>query len=120
MADMKNERILLAGGLLTGAVNGLFGGGGGMIVEHFLTGIAKKPPLAAHATAILIILPVSFVSAVLYLINGYFDAELFIAVSLGVTFGGFLGARALNLMSAGEATLLFAAVMFAAGIRMIF
>ena len=46
--------------------------------------------------------------------------EMFVAISAGVTFGGFLGARALNLLSAGEATVIFAAVMFAAGIRMIF
>ena len=109
-----------AGGGAVGIVNGVFGGGGGMIAVPLLERIERRGTAAAHATAILIILPVSFVSAVLYLINGYFDAELFIAVSLGVTFGGFLGARALNLMSAGEATLLFAAVMFAAGIRMIF
>ena len=91
-----------------------------MIVVPFLTAFAKKPPLAAHATAILIILPVSFVSAILYLVNGYFETELFAAVCAGVTFGGFLGARALNLLSGGEATLLFSAVMFAAGLRMIF
>ena len=116
----KDKFVLGAGGLLTGAVNGLFGGGGGMIVVPFLTAVAKKPPLSAHATAILVILPVSLVSGIFYLINGYFDAEMFVAISAGVTFGGFLGARALNLLSAGEAAVIFAAVMFAAGIRMIF
>lgn len=120
MKISRNEWVLGGGGIVTGAVNGLFGGGGGMIVVPFLTAFAKKPPLVAHATAILIILPVSFVSGVLYLINGYFQTELFLSVCIGVTFGGFLGARALNLLSAGEATLLFAAVMFAAGVRMIF
>ena len=89
-----------------------------MIVVPLLTSLANKPPLVAHATAILIILPVSLASGIIYLINGYFDTELFLAVGLGVAFGGFLGARALNAMSAGEATVLFAAVMFAAGIRM--
>lgn len=70
-----------------------------MIVVPFLSAFAKKTPLCAHATAILIILPVSLVSAVLYLVNGYFDTELFLSVCMGVTFGGVLGARALNLMS---------------------
>ena len=119
MKKGKGSAALACGGIVTGAVNGLFGGGGAMIVVPFLTGVAKKPPLVAHATAILVILPVSLVSAVFYLVNGYFDTELFLAVGLGVAFGGFLGARALNAMSAGEATVLFAAVMFAAGIRMI-
>ncbi len=117
----KKERLLLAaGGLAAGAANGFFGGGGGMIVVPFLTSFAKKDALCAHATAILVILPVSFVSAVFYLVNGYFETELFLAVGIGVAVGGFLGARALNRMSGGAATLLFAAVMFAAGVRMIF
>lgn len=120
MRKSKNTWLLGAGGLATGAVNGIFGGGGGMIVVPFLTAFAKKPPLVAHATAILVILPVSLASAVFYLVNGYFDAELFVSVSVGVTLGGFFGARALNLLSAGEATVIFAAVMFAAGIKMLF
>ncbi len=120
MDRVKKNRVLAAGGIATGAVNGIFGGGGGMIVVPFLTAFAEKEPLVAHATAIFIILPVSLVSGIFYLINGYFEAELFIAVSIGVTFGGYVGARALSRMTAGEATLLFAAVMFAAGIRMIF
>ncbi len=119
MTKAKESALLVAGGLATGAANGFFGGGGGMIVVPFLSAFAKKTPLCAHATAILIILPVSLVSAVLYLVNGYFDTELFLSVCMGVTFGGVLGARALNLMSGGAATLLFAAVMFSAGLRML-
>ena len=116
----RAKRALLAGGAVTGAVNGIFGGGGGMIVVPILTGFAGLTPLAAHATAIFVILPASIVSGIFYLINGYFSAELFLSVSLGVTLGGALGAKALSRLSAGEATLLFAAVMFAAGVRMIF
>lgn len=115
------ERVqLAAAGCAVGAVNGIFGGGGGMIVVPLLAGAAKKPPLVAHATAILVILPVCLASAAVYLANGWFDAELFIAVSLGMLAGGAAGAKLLGAISPKAATVAFAAVMFAAGIRMIF
>ena len=112
--------LLSLAGRAVGAGDGALGGGGGMIVVPLLTGVGKKPPLVAHATAILIILPVSLVSSVVYLINGLFDTELFLAVGLGVMLGGFLGARLLGKVSPAAATLAFAAVMLAAGLKMIF
>ena len=91
-----------------------------MIVVPLLTGVGKKPPLVAHATAILIILPVSAVSAAVYLWAGMFDMELFLAVSIGVLAGGFAGAKLLGAVSPAAATMVFAVVMLAAGLRMIF
>ncbi len=120
MQSQKHRRrmLLAAAGAAAGAVNGIFGGGGGMLVVPLLTA-AGKPPLVAHATAILVILPVSLASAVVYLLHGQFDLELFLAVTLGVLPGGVLGAQFLNRISPAAATAVFAAVMFAAGIKMI-
>lgn len=115
----KNFTLSLAG-CAVGAVNGAFGGGGGMIVVPLLTGVGNKPPLVAHATAILIILPVSLVSSIVYLAAGLFDTELFLSIGLGVMLGGFLGARLLGKITPAVATLAFAAVMLAAGLRMLF
>ena len=120
MQKAKKNFLLSLAGWGEGAENGASGGGGGMIVVPLLTGVGKKPPLVAHATAILIILPVSLVSSVVYLVNGLFDTELFLAVGLGVMLGGFLGARLLGKVSPAAATLAFAAVMLAAGLKMIF
>ena len=118
MAEVKKIAKLCGAGMLTGAVNGLFGGGGGMIVVPLLQANGRAP-LAAHATAILIILPVCLASAAVYLAGGWFDAELFLAVGLGVLAGGAAGANLLGVISPAAATLVFAAVMFAAGVRMI-
>ena len=119
MTDKKSGAKLAAAGCAVGAVNGVFGGGGGMIVVPLLTGVGKKPPLVAHATAILVILPVCIASAAVYLANGWFDAELFVAVSIGMLAGGIAGAKLLGAVSPAAATLVFAAVMFAAGVRML-
>lgn len=116
----KQNILLILSGIFTGAVNGVFGGGGGMIAVPLLNSLLQKPTNVSHATAILVILPISFASGVMYLFNGYFDAELFIAVGLGVLAGGFFGAELLGKLSAGSITLIFAIIMFAAGIKMIF
>ena len=116
----KQNLLLILSGIFTGAVNGVFGGGGGMIAVPLLNSLLKKPTNVSHATAILVILPISLASGIIYLLNGYFDAELFIAVGIGGLIGGFLGAELLGKLSAGTITLIFAVIMFAAGIKMIF
>ena len=120
MKNIKEKFLLVSAGTVTGVLNGIFGGGGGMVVVPFLSSILSKSARVAHATAILVILPVSLASAIVYLVNGYFAAELFTAVSVGVLFGGFTGAVLLNGFSDGWATIVFSLVMFAAGLRMIF
>ena len=120
MKDLKNKLAMSGAGCAAGAVNGIFGGGGGMIVVPLLMVAGQKPPLVAHATAILVILPVSLASAIVYLAGGWFDAELFISVSLGGVLGGAAGAKLLGAITPAAATVAFAAVMFAAGVRMMF
>ena len=119
MKGTKGKLSLGAAGCAAGAVNGIFGGGGGMIVVPLLTSVCKKPPLVAHATAILVILPVSLASSIVYLIGGQFDTELFLSVTLGVLAGGFAGAKSLGAITPAAATLVFAAVMLAAGVWMV-
>lgn len=65
---MKKMRLILCG-LAAGLANGLLGAGGGMIVVPLLRklGLDVKH---AHATSISVILPLSAVSAVMYLTRG--------------------------------------------------
>ena len=116
--NIKSAAKMAAAGIFTGAVNGIFGGGGGMVVVPLLQANGRSA-LSAHATAILIILPVCLASAAVYLAGGWFDAELFLAVGMGVLAGGAAGAKLLGAITPAAATLVFAAVMFAAGVRMI-
>lgn len=106
-------------GLVTGAVNGLFGGGGGMVVVPLLKNMLGYKEKNAHATAILIIAPICAASAVIYIINGYFSAEIVIPAAIGSVVGGLLGAILLNKLPEFVINLLFIAVMIVAGVRMI-
>ena len=87
----SNIRNLIICGCAVGTANSVFGGGGGMLAVPLLeqTGISSQK---AHATAILVILPVSILTFILYAIRGIYDFSVLIPTALGVTVGGFLGA----------------------------
>lgn len=106
-------------GAAVGLANSLFGGGGGMIAVPLLkkTGLSEKE---AHATAILVILPVSAFSFLLYLFRGIYRFGVLIPTALGVTVGGALGAAILGKISTKTVGLVFAALQLFAGLWLVF
>ena len=107
-------------GLIAGLLNGLFGGGGGMAVVPCLTFICGYPVKKAHATAILIILPLSILSGAIYFTFGKFDLKISLLVTAGVTAGGVVGALFLKKLKNKAVTVIFSVVMAAAGVKMLF
>ena len=114
----QNESRILCGGLV-GIANSLFGGGGGMIAVPLLkkTGLEDK---RAHATAILLILPVSLLSFCLYVWRGFYQASVLIPTALGVTAGGLLGAKLLGKLPVKTVNLVFATLQAVAGLFLFF
>lgn len=106
-------------GALAGLANGLFGGGGGMIVVPMLVFLLKMKPKNAHATAILIILPLSLLSGLFYAAFGDFRWQAGLPVTVGVIIGGTLGASLLKKMSSKWVLIVFSVVMAAAGMKML-
>ncbi len=104
-------------GTLAGAVNGLFGGGGGMIVLPALER-AGCPVRSAHATALAVILPATLVSALVYLFCGVPFGTL-LPVLLGTSAGGLWGAALLPRLREETLSFLFALLMLLAGVRML-
>lgn len=106
-------------GIITGFTNGLFGSGGGTIVvpcmEKFLNINAHK----SHATAIAIILPLSILSAVIYLFKADIPWANAAVVSIGGVIGGFIGAKLLNKISGRWLHILFGTAMLLAAVRML-
>lgn len=116
----KNKLYLILTGAATGIANGFFGGGGGMIVVPLLTLLLKLKTKVAHATAIAIILPITIAAAVVYFCKGSFDFNVGIPSGAGVVVGGAAGAWLLGKLSAKWIVRVFAAVMLAAGVKMLF
>lgn len=115
----KNKVILVVLGVLTGFVNGFLGGGGGVIVVTSLLAVAKFKQKNAQATALLIILPLTVVSAVVYLLNGSVKWDLTLWASIGVFVGGITGALLLSKIKGNAAKIVFALVLVAGGVRML-
>ena len=119
-SEFVKNVITIFFGLAVGFINGIFGGGGGMIVVPVLTFFLKKPIKIAHATAILIILPITLVSAIVYFING--DVVLFrtLAVTAGTVVGGIIGALLMGKLKSNTVGLIFSALMLFAGVKSAF
>lgn len=113
-SDLGRKMQGVACGVLVGLANSLFGGGGGMIAVPLLKGLGLSEK-EAHATAILVILPVSILSFILYAIRGYFEGPIAIPVALGVFFGGVLGAKTLQKASNEWIAVIFAILQATAG-----
>ena len=91
-----------------------------MIVVPMLVFLLKLPPKNAHATAILIILPLSVLSGLFYAAFGSFRWQVGLPVTAGVIAGGILGALLLKKMSSEWVIIVFSVVMAAAGVKMLF
>ena len=118
--NFKNKLYLILTGVATGVANGFFGGGGGMIVVPLMTFLLKMKTKVAHATALAVILPVTIVSATIYIAKGYFDWKIGLPSGAGIVGGGIIGAYLLGKLSSKWVTRIFALVMFAAGVKLAF
>lgn len=115
-----NKKVLcVAGGLLGGFINGLMGGGGGVVIVLLLTGLYGLSAKKAQATALLVILPLTVISAVVYIIGGA-DWGNVLSTSAGFTVGGAVGALLLNKLPSDAVRRIFALLLIAGGIRMLF
>lgn len=121
--DQQTKKInliwLILAGLLIGWVNGFWGGGGGMICVPVLISLLKLPEKRAHATTLLVMLPLSICSFVVYLLKGSVDVKMSLVVGVGFVVGGVLGAMILKNINNIVLRLVFALVIIAGGVKML-
>lgn len=116
----KKKAAMIFAGLFIGAVNGLFGAGGGMLAVPCLSYIGSLDEKSAHATAIALILPLCLVSSIAYGVGASFENGVILPTVLGVTIGGVLGAVLLKKLSSDVVSFIFYALMLFAGLKMMF
>lgn len=107
-------------GLITGACNGLFGGGGGMVAVPLLERICSMPAPHAHANAISIILPLSAVTGAVYALQGTVDWDVLAFIAPALTAGSIAGAFLTGKLKPAWLDHIFTALMFLAGAWMAF
>lgn len=80
-------------GVIAGAVNGLFGGGGGIPLLVLLTRWAMLDEKKAFATCVAVIFPFCVVSAAIYFLRGGFPLTDALPYLAGGLIGGYIGGR---------------------------
>ena len=124
MKNIKNVSVILGIGFLSGIINGLLGAGGGILITYFLSYLLKdqeteKNDIFAHA--LLTMLPISAVSFVIYIIQGYVSLEASLAyLIIPAILGGVCGAYLLKKINFRIVKLLFTALVIYSGFTMLF
>ena len=85
----RNIRLIAAGGT-AGAVNGLFGAGGGMALVPMLQSVVKLPDACIFPASVTIILPICIISASLSFTIGPVDLQLAAPFLIGGAIGGLI------------------------------
>ncbi len=117
--NTKLGSVLKYGGsVAVGGVSGFFGGGGGMLAVPLLQfcGLDAK---RAHATALIVILPICIVSSIIYICGGYFEVQTAVSACIGVVMGGIIGAMLLDKLNATAIGVIFSLMMIAVGIKLV-
>ncbi len=118
--NMKLKNINLKtifSGICIGVINGLLGAGGGMIAVPLLKNLGFSQS-KAQANAVAVILPISVISAAIYLLRGNVTVADSIPFIPGGVIGAVLGTFALSRIPQKMLKKIFAAFMIFAGVRL--
>ena len=114
MTDNWKLRLTGAAG---GLVNGLFGGGGGMVVVPLLSRWCGVEEKKAFATCVAVIFPFCLLSAAIYLFRTGFDLLTALPYLIGGLAGGFVGGKLMDSVSVVWLRRIFAAFLLYGGAR---
>ncbi|MBQ6714198.1 MAG: sulfite exporter TauE/SafE family protein [Clostridia bacterium] len=105
-------------GILIGIVNGCFGAGGGMLAVPLLkrNGMEVKE---SHANAVAVILPITVISAIVYMWKGYVEFSDALPFIPSGVIGAGLGTLILKKISPFWLKRIFGGFMVYAGVRLI-
>lgn len=104
-------------GAAAGAANGLFGGGGDMVLLPVLSRWGGLPQRQLYATCVAVIFPVCAVSAMVYLARGGVSLEAAAPYLAGGLAGGFVGGKLYGKVRVQYLRWMFAAFLLYAGGR---
>lgn len=116
-SDVNFVTVALVG-LAAGALSGLFGVGGGLLIVPGLVGVVKLERRLAHGTSLAATLPIAGASMLAYLFNGNIDWAVAGCLVAGSVVGAVLGTHLLQIISKRVLTLVFVAVILITAIRL--
>ena len=114
MTDKRKEQIAGAAG---GVINGLFGGGGGMVVLPLLAKWRKMEARSAFATCVAVIFPMCCVSAAVYLWQVRPSLSMVVPYLAGGVVGGVLGGMTFDKVPVRILKIIFGLFLLYGGLR---
>ncbi len=118
-ADVNMLNVVLVG-LGAGALSGLFGVGGGLILVPGLIGVVKLDRRLAHGTSLAATLPIAVASAITYIVNDNVDWVVAGFLTVGTIGGAVIGTHLLQVVSKRVLTIAFVVIVLAAAVRLVF
>ena len=117
----KKDAVMLAYiySFIAGVINGLFGGGAGMLIVPVFEKFFRLSPKTSHATAVFVVLPLCVFSLILYFIAGKFSLSNGYWAIIGVVLGGAVGALTLKHLKPNLIRLLFSLIVLFTGIKLL-
>lgn len=118
---MTDVLLYIILGLIAGALSGLIGIGGGIIIIPalvFLFGLSQHE--AQGTTLALMVPPVGILAAWTYYKQGYVDLQMAAFICIGFFIGGFIGAKFATSISGTLLQKIFGASLFLVSIKMMF
>ena len=119
--NRENLPKLLVAGLVTGALSGFFGIGGGFLIVPALIVATGMPILYAVGSSLVAVTAFGLTTAANYALSSFVDWSLAGLFVSGGVLGGLLGARSANSLAGrrGALNTVFAALIFAVAIYML-
>lgn len=102
-----------------GALSGFFGVGGGILLVPLILLFLAPPRRVAHATSLGAIIALSVAGTIGFALSGQVDWVVGVTIGAGGVIGGSIGAHYMNRLSPRTLRLIFAVVLIAAGVRMV-
>ena len=113
-----NLRIVALVGLAAGALGGLFGVGGGLIIVPGLALVAQLERRLAHGTSLAATLPIALASLSTYVVNGNVDWAIAPLMAIGTVTGAIVGTKLLTILPKRTITILFIVTVLATAVRL--
>lgn len=112
--------------VIAGAVNGLLGAGGGIIMLYVIRAVLSRREgdgdvqKDTFASVVAVMLPVSLISAISYGIKGNVSMDEMQILTLPAIVGGIIGAVLTDRLPVRVVRIVFAVLVIISGVRMIF